>query len=142
MAMLLGFLAANTIVAQDSPAQYQNFVADIELQSADQFLELLDRAEQLMLAGVVTPGSGPKVTLVLHGPVVRTLLRDNYRDNKPLVDKAASLSALEVIDVKACATWMTINGVNPGNLQPFIEIVPYGSAEVQRLLNEHLYRKF
>lgn len=142
MAMLLGFLAATSAFAQDAPPQYQNFVADIELHTIDQFLELLDRAEQLMLTGVVTPGSGPKVTLVLHGPVLRTLLRDNYRDNKPLVDKAASLSALEVIDVKACATWMMSNGVNSGNLQPFIETVPYGSAEVQRLLNEHLYLKF
>jgi uncharacterized protein len=47
-----------------------------------------------------------------------------------------------VIDVKACISWMTSNKVNPNDLLPFIETVPYGPAEVQRLLNERGYLKF
>ena len=139
---MLSFLAAISVIAQEVLPANQHFVVEIELQTAGQFLELLDRAEQLMSAGVVVPDSEAKVTLVLHGPVLLSLLRDNYRDNKSLVDKAASLSAMEVIDVKACSTWMKSNDVNPAALQPFIETVPYGPAEVKRLLNERSYLKF
>jgi uncharacterized protein len=142
LVLLLGLLASFSAFSQNIPRQNQNFVVDIELQTAEQFLELLDRAEQLMLTGVIAPDSETKVTLVLHGPVLLALLRDNYRENKNLVDKAASLSAMEVIDVKACISWMTSNKVNPNDLLPFIETVPYGPAEVQRLLNERGYLKF
>jgi intracellular sulfur oxidation DsrE/DsrF family protein len=96
----------------------------------------------LMLEGVVLPAGDAKITLVLHGPVLRSLLRDSYRQNKDLVDQAASLSAMEVIDVKACNTWMTSNGVNSEDLQPFVETVIYGPAEVTRLLNDTRYLNF
>lgn len=52
--------------------------------------------------GTTLPRGEAKVTLVLHGPVLKSLLRENYLQNKNLVDQAASLSALGVIDVKAC----------------------------------------
>jgi intracellular sulfur oxidation DsrE/DsrF family protein len=142
LVVLLSMVAAFPIFAQNTPAENQYFVVDVELQTADELRQLLERAELLMLEGVVLPGADAKVTLVLHGPVLRSLLRDKYRQNKDLVDQAASLSAMEVIDVKACNTWMTSNGVNPENLQPFVETVAYGPAEVKRLLNDTRYLNF
>jgi len=94
------------------------------------------------LEGVVPQDGVAKVTFVLHGPVVNNLLRRNYMDNKRTVDLAASLSAMDVIDVKACRTWMGGNGVSDDELQPFIETVAYGPAEVQGLVKEKAYIYF
>jgi len=128
--------------AQDSPPADAYFVADIELQTAEDFMQVMDRAEQFLLRGEPLPEGNARVTLVLHGPVLRSLLRQNYLQNKALVDKAASLSALGVIDLKACNTWMTGNGIEPQHLQPFIEVIAYGPAEVKRLVRDEHYLYF
>ena len=69
-------------------------------------------------------------------------LYDQRNDPKEMVNLAASLSAMEVIDVKACSTWMARNSISPADLQPFIETVAYGPAEVERLLKEKNYLYF
>jgi intracellular sulfur oxidation DsrE/DsrF family protein len=120
----------------------QLFVADIELQTSGQFIALLERSEQLLLAGVPLPQEGAPVTFVLHGPVLESLLRDNYLENKRLVDLSAALSALGVIEVKACNAWMEAAGLEPAQLQPFVEPVPYGPGLVERLVTEENYRYF
>jgi intracellular sulfur oxidation DsrE/DsrF family protein len=134
---LLGALLTSAVLAQNLSSEDQYYVVDIELQTAEEFQQLLSRAEQLLLAGVTVPRGEPKVTFVLHGPVLRNLLRDNYLDNKRMVDLAASLTAMEIIDVKACNTWMLSQEINAGELQPFIETVDYGPAEVKRLLESN-----
>lgn len=128
--------------AQEGSGETSLFVVDVELQSAEEFALLLDRAEQLLIDGDAPQPDAAAVTFVLHGPVVRNLLRENYLTNKPLVDKAASLSALGVIDIKACSTWMGANKVVEQDLQPFVGTVTYGAAEVQRLLEEEDYVYF
>jgi intracellular sulfur oxidation DsrE/DsrF family protein len=140
---LVFVLPAWSSLAQDAPPEAVYYVADIELHTAQEFGQLLDRAEQLFLQTQSDDTRGDAiVTLVLHGRVLRNLLRENYLPNKALVDLAASLSALEVIDVKACQSWMTHNGISPGQLQPFIEVVAYGPAEVERLVQERGYLYF
>jgi intracellular sulfur oxidation DsrE/DsrF family protein len=139
---LLGILVALVSFAQEPPTAEEYYVMDVELQTADDLLLLLDRAEQLLIEGVELPRGDAKVTLVLHGPVLRSLLTENYLQNKKLVDQAASLSAMELIDVKACSTWMTMNGVDSKNLQPFVETVAYGPAEVKRLVEDKHYLYF
>jgi intracellular sulfur oxidation DsrE/DsrF family protein len=139
---LLSVSVAFASIAQEVPSEDHYYVVDIELQTVDEFRQLLERAEQLLLAGVTLPDGDARVTLVLHGPVLRSLLRENYLDNKNMVDRAASLSAMEVIDVKACNTWMASNSVNSEDLQPFIETVAYGPAEVKRLIKDKHYLYF
>jgi intracellular sulfur oxidation DsrE/DsrF family protein len=129
-------------MAQETTPDERHYVADIELQTVEEFRQLLERAEQLLLEGAVSPGEVAEVTFVLHGPVVKNLLRQNYLANKKTVDLAASLSALGVIEVKACRTWMGGHGVNEEDLQPFVETVAYGPAEVQRLAKEKNYIYF
>ncbi|MFT4519603.1 MAG: intracellular sulfur oxidation DsrE/DsrF family protein [Halioglobus sp.] len=141
-ALLLSITCLPAAIAQDAAVSSGRFVADIELQTAAEFRELLNRAEQLLLEGVIIPQDEPQVTFVLHGPVLVNLLRQNYRDNKNLVDLAASLSALDVIDVKACRTWMRMNDFEAEELQPFIETVAYGAAEVKKLIEEDGYVYF
>jgi len=100
------------------------------------------QAEQLLADGALMAGEPAPVTFVLHGPEVRILLRQNYLANKPVVDLAASLSALGVVDIKACETWMGGNHISVENLQPFVGTVPYGPAEQRRLLEEDSYLYF
>lgn len=126
--------------AQEASAE--RFVVDIELQTTDEFNAILTRAEQLLVEGVAPQDGGATVTFVLHGPVIRDLLRRNYLDNKDMVDLAASLSALRVVSIKACRAWMGSNKVDEAELQPFIETVSYGPAEVRRLVNEEKYIDF
>lgn len=128
--------------ADGEGATDQRFVVDIELQTLDQFNLLLRRAEQLLLSGKVQQQGEAAVVFVLHGPVLRSLVRQNYAANRETVDMAARLSALEVIDVKACRTWMGGNGVNEADLQPFVESVSYGPGEVKRLVQQDNYLYF
>ena len=123
-------------------ASQQLYVADIELQNARELTALLQRAEQLLLAGFQLPPDEPQVVLVLHGPVLRSLLRENYHEHKPLVDLAASLSAMQVIEVKACRAWMRSNRVAEDRLQPFVEVVPYGPGLVRELVDRGNYIYF
>lgn len=141
IALLLGLFIACFAAAQGAVPDAQRYVVDIELQNTQEFGQLLERAEQLLLAGVDVPAGEPRVTFVLHGPVLKDLLRQNYLNSKRLVDLAASLSAMDVIEVKACSAWMKHNGVSSEQLQPFVEVVNYGPAVVERLVNEenHVY---
>lgn len=139
---LLGLFFSYTASAQDAVPQEQRYVVDIELQTRQEFGQLLERAEQLLLAGIEIPRGEAKVTFVLHGPVLKSLLRGNYLENKRLVDLAASLSAMEVIDVKACSAWMKGHGLEAQELQPFVEMVAYGPAVVESLLTEKNYVNF
>lgn len=142
--LVLGvFIVAPRVVAADTDVgEQQSYVADVALQTDVQFLQLLERAEQLLLAGLPLPDNDARVVFVLHGPVLKSLLRQNYLDNKRLVDLAAALSALDVIDVKACSTWMSYNGIAETELQPFVQPVAYGPALVERLLKESNYLYF
>jgi hypothetical protein len=142
VSLLLGMTLAFAAMAQEVAPDEQHYVADIELQTVEEFRQLLERAEQLLLEGAVSQGDTAEVTFVLHGPVVRNLLRQNYLANKKTVDLAASLSAMGVIEVKACRTWMGGHGVNEEDLQPFVETVAYGPGEVLRLAQEKNYIYF
>lgn len=128
--------------AQDIDLAETRYVADIELETPAELLELLRRASQLFGAGMVDQEGESRVSFVLHGPVIRNLLRQNYARNRELVDLAASLTALRVVDIKACQTWMSINAVNAGELQPFVETVSFAPGEVTRLTVEKNYLDF
>lgn len=138
---LLGFLP-HAFSQPDTPAADPRYVVDIELQTADEFYDLLSRAEQLLLEGAALSSDEAKVSFVLHGPVLRNLAREDYLANKKLVDLAASLSAMDVIEVKACRAWMRHNGMDEAQLLPFVETVPYGPGAVKAMLESKNYTRF
>ena len=74
-----------------------------------------------------------RIAMVLHGPDVAFFATDNYEQYKDLVDLAASLDAFGFVDLKVCAVSVRIHGLQAEKFPPFIEIVPYGPAEVARL---------
>ncbi len=80
--------------------------------------------------------------MVLHGPEVEIFSRYNYSRFKEIVDLAARLTAFGVIEINVCETRMGSMGLQPNHLFPFVGTVPFGPAEVSRLLEEEDYLYF
>lgn len=127
------------IPAQESQ---QRLLAHIRLHTVAELVAALARAEQWFDDGRWQAGRDAPVAFVLHGAEARALLRDNYRAHKTLVDLAARLSALGVLRIQVCETWMGGEGLDASQLQPFVGTVPEGPAEEQRLLEVERYRYF
>ncbi len=134
-------LAQNSF-AEAPPLESPVYVAAIELHTTAELHSVLQRADQLLMDGIALQSDPATVTFILHGPEVRGLLRKNYRQNKAMVDLAARLSALGVVEIMACETWMGGNSVAPEDLQPFVGTLSYGPAEIRRLVDEQDYLYF
>ena len=110
-------------------------VLDISVHTLEELRVLFDRAEQLAM----TPrpeGEEASVILVLHGPEVEFFSIKNYEKYKDIVDQAARLDAFDVVDVKICQAMLSIQGVAREDIPSFIEQVPFGQGEVDRLIQE------
>jgi intracellular sulfur oxidation DsrE/DsrF family protein len=123
---------AQSLPQETTPARG---VLDITVHTLDELRVLLDRAEQL------STSLGPQredasVVLVLHGPEVEFFASSNYEKYKDIVDQAARLDAFDIVDVKICQTMMSIQGVARDDIPAFIEQVPLGQAEIERLVGE------
>ena len=110
-------------------------VLDITVHTIDELKVLLDRAEELAMVPQ-PPGEEASVILVLHGPEVEFFSISNYDRYKDIVDQAARLDAFDVVDVKICQTMMEIKGIPRADIPSFIEQVPQGPVEVERLVRE------
>ena len=110
-------------------------VLDITVHTIEELKVLFDRAEELAFAPQ-PPGGEASVILVLHGPEVEFFSISNYDKYKDIVDQAARLDAFDVVDVKICQTMMEIKGIPRNDIPAFIEQVPLGSAEVEKLVRE------
>jgi len=110
----------------------QPVVLDIVLHKREDILKMLNRAEKLAMTP--NPSDRPEsIALVLHGPEIEHFKISSYDDNRDIVDLAAKLDAFNIIDVKMCNTQMSMRGIEKKDVPAFIEIVPYGPAEVERL---------
>ena len=140
--LLVSLLWMVPAIAQQPDSGGVRYVADIELQSSKQLTELLQRASQLLLDGVAAQDGIPKVSFVLHGPVIKDLLKQNYAGNLQMVNLAARLSALQVVEIKVCRTWMGLNDLEESDLQPFVVPVNLAGSEVERLRQKKNYLDF
>lgn len=118
-----------------------NYLARIGNNSPKELERALVRVEQYFLADQ-PEGDYQPVVIVLHGPEVRLFMRDRYQKNKHLVDLAARLTAFNVVDIRVCETRMGVLGQPVSSLVPFVSTVPFGPAEVDRLVNEEEYLYF
>ena len=129
-----GFFGAQAHAQEDVASDsYPRFIADVQLHTEEEMLLLLERAQTLLLEGSLQPGQQPAVTFVLHGPEVNLLTTSHYLEHRQVADLAASLSALGVVEIMACRTWMGKNDLAEPMLLPFVKTVPYGPAEERRL---------
>lgn len=120
------------LIAEVPDRRQTHWVYDINLHDAEQLRQLLVRLDEV--AGNPRDGaSSPQIALVLHGPEVAFFAIGNYPEYHQLVDLAARLTAFGVIEVKACETRMQELGLTGADMPAFIETVPFGPAEVERL---------
>jgi intracellular sulfur oxidation DsrE/DsrF family protein len=96
---------------------------------------LLDRAEQLAMKPRPA-GRDDRIVLILHGPEVEFFSTRNYDRYKDIVDQAARLDAFDIVDVKICQSMMKVQGIERDDIPSFIEQVPFGEAEIERLVGE------
>lgn len=118
------------------PGQSQpNRVADISAHSVDELQTLFDRVEELL----DRPRSGeeaPLISLVLHGPEIEYFALKNYAQYKLVVDRAAKLAALGVVQINICQTKMRQLGIASDEVPAFLNQVPFGPAEVEQLVTD------
>lgn len=110
-------------------------VLDISVHTIEELRVVLDRAEQLAMAPR-PEGEQDSVVLVLHGPEVEFFAIGNYGEYRDIVDQAARLDAFDVVDVRICDTMLGEYGLGPDDIPSFIERVPFGPGEVERLQRE------
>jgi intracellular sulfur oxidation DsrE/DsrF family protein len=116
-------------------------IARIDFEQADQILDALQRAEAYYQEGGLNLNH-PPMAFVIYGPPVAIFFKDNYRDNKAIVDLAARLTALNIIDVKVCEFSYEAEGLDTDNLLPFVTTVPFGPDEETRLVEDERYNYF
>lgn len=116
-------------------------VARVDFEQKEQLLGALERAEQYYQQEGMSL-SHPPVAFVIFGSPVSIFFKENYQKNKRVVDLAAKLTALNVIDVKVCEFSYIKAGLNSDNLLPFVTTVPFGPSELSRLIEEEKYSCF
>ena len=123
------------------PEHGDGYLARIELNSPSEIEGALKRAEELYARGIVSEKNNP-VAFVLHGPEVEIFFESNYSQYQNIVDLAAKLSALNVVDVKVCETRLGMISAEDKKLVPFVGTVPFGPSEVKRLIERERYVYF
>jgi intracellular sulfur oxidation DsrE/DsrF family protein len=129
------------IADQTLEINYSGFVARVDLEKADDLLSALRRAEAYYQAEGMNLDH-PPVVFVVYGPPVAMFFKKNYQQYSEVVDLAAKLTALKVIDVKVCKYSFVKEGLDNKNLLPFVSTVPFGPDEVVRLIEQAKYRYF
>lgn len=117
------------------------YLARVELNNPSDVEAALRRAETFYHTKGMDDNV-PPVVFVLHGPEVGIFLKENYQQYKGIVDLAARLHAFRVVDVKVCQARMKSMEADEANLYPFVGTVPFGPAEVERLITEEKYVYF
>lgn len=125
-------ISATESVIDEKAAESQKLQANIALHTLAELKQLLEQAEKIA-NGEGQYNTDEPISVVLHGEEIKAFIRSNYRSNKALVDLAARLDAFNVIDVKVCKRWMGANGIMADQLPPFVEPVPFGAGERDRL---------
>ncbi len=113
----------------------ERVVLDITVHTVEELQVLFERAETLAQTPRVKEDNA-SVVLVLHGPEVEFFSTRNYDRYREIVDRAAHLDALDIVDVRICQTMMAARGIARDDIPPFIEQVPLGTIEVERLLGD------
>jgi intracellular sulfur oxidation DsrE/DsrF family protein len=125
-------ISAPAPVVNEKADELQKLQANVALHTLAELRQLLEQAEKIANDDTEYHTEEP-ISVVLHGEEIKAFVRSNYRMNKSLVDLAARLDAFKIIDVKVCKGWMGENGIMESQLPPFIEPVPFGAGERDRL---------
>jgi len=137
-------------IADDNPSfaaadTVPGYVARIDFEQPGQIDEALRRAEAYFQSTdyfEAPQGPAEPIVFVIYGPDVAMFYQANYAAYKSIVDLAARLSSLGVIDVRVCQFSSKSIGFDRAGLLPFVSPVHFGPDELKRLLEEESYNFF
>ena len=149
--LCIAALAASLSAAQSSSADItplqvvettsQGYLARIGYNDPVQLSDALERIKVYFDENGSESSFSP-ITMVVHGPEVEIFEQTNYETYKSIVDTAAQLSALGVLDIAVCETRVRYSGLDPEKVYAFVDKVPFGPAEVNRLIGDESYTYF
>lgn len=116
------------------------YVFGVTVSNAQQLNAVLDRADSLRK--LFNPEQHSRIAIVLHGDELKLFQKKSYSTNQSIVDRARQLDAAQIIDIKACQTMMRTLDIEQSELPGFIEQVPLGPAEIDRLNKEQGFTRF
>ena len=117
------------------------YLARIGYNDPEQLNEALERVQAFYEENEGETPSSP-ISIVVHGPEVEVFAKGNYEEYKNIVDRAAQLAAFGVLDIAVCETRLGIDGVEMSEVYPFVNTVPFGPAEEDRLITQEKYIYF
>jgi len=116
------------------------YVFGVTVTTAQELNVILNRADSLRK--LFNPDQHSRIAIVLHGEELQLFQKNNYSANQSLVEKARLLDQAKIIDIKACQTMMRDLNIQQSELPAFIEQVPFGPDEVNRLDTEGSFTRF
>lgn len=125
-----------TAKANPIPNKNGRYLFSVTLHTEKEIESLLTRAESLSHSLKPNKKNHAGIALVLHGREIAMFNKRNYRKFHDIVDKAAQLDASDVLEIKVCKTLMDDMNIRKEDMPSFIEIVPYGPDEEERLLKQ------
>ena len=136
-ATLLVLIATTPIADDKGPLKV---VYDVAVNTPEAVDNVLARASHLSNLTGADPLEG-SIVLVLRGNEVTYFTNDNYDAYKSIVDRAKSLSTGGIIVIRMSELALKVRGLDVNEVHDFIEIVPFGDAEIARLqtAEEHAY---
>ena len=123
----------------DKGLEVPGYVFGVTVRSAQQLDVILERANSLR--ELFNPEQHSRIAIVLHGEELRLFQKDNYSTNRSIVEKARLLDQAQIIDIKACQTMMRDLDIQQSELPTFIEQVPLGPAEIDRLSKQESFTR-
>lgn len=123
----------NTLPGKVPASGKKRYMLNVTLHTRKEIETLLSRAEKLS-GQLYNDNNKTGIALVLHGPEVGFFTKKNYQAYKDIVDRARKLDKDKIIDIKVCRARMQSMNIKDGDIPSFIEIVPYGPTEIERLL--------
>ena len=97
---------------------------------------------RIVYVKLFNPEQHSRIAIVLHGDELKLFQKKSYSTNQSIVDRARQLDAAQIIDIKACQTMMRTLDIEQSELPGFIEQVPLGPAEIDRLNKEQGFTRF
>jgi intracellular sulfur oxidation DsrE/DsrF family protein len=116
----------------------QKVVYDVAVDSVEAFSRVLDRVSYLNNLYAADPFE-ESIVLVLHGdeiPFFAVANIDRYHD---LMERARSLTLSGPIEFRMCRVAARGHGLEPGDINGFVTVVPMADAEIVRLQQEQGY---
>ncbi len=125
-----------TVTTKPVPDKKGHYLFSVTLHTEKEIESLLTRAESLSRSLKSRKKNHAGIALVLHGSEIAMFNRKNYKKFRSIVDKAARLDANDVLEIKVCKTLMDDMNISKEDIPSFVEIVPYGPDEEDRLLRQ------